>query len=188
MKQPTFKRTTDSKPLFAPTSPPKPAIQNPARHDFRERYGSAFEDGGFRRTITVLRGIGANPDLAEELAQAAWARGWERLGQLQDPGSVVEWVTSIAVRMFWDFVLKNRRISPLLTLGFEPHVAPSINLAAIDVDRALDCPRQKKLVNAVYMEGQSADELAMSLGISVGAVHHRLSRARARLRRQMTAA
>jgi RNA polymerase sigma factor (sigma-70 family) len=151
-----------------------------------EAFGESFSTGGFRQTLGKLRRCGANPDLAQEIAQAAWVRGWERLDQLQDHECLVQWVTSIAIRMFWD-VAKGRRITPLLTDGFEPQVAPSVNLDVIDIGRVLDQPQLRNLINAVYVEGRSAAEVAVSLGISIGAVHHRLSRARAKLRRLVLA-
>ncbi len=38
---------------------------------------------GLRQTIRFLLSKGADIDLAEELAQAAWARGWEARKQLK---------------------------------------------------------------------------------------------------------
>jgi DNA-directed RNA polymerase specialized sigma24 family protein len=163
---------------------PSIAAVNPSRESrgsSRDWYGQAFE-AGFKKTLVVVQRMGANFDLAEDLSQAAWTRGWERLPQLEEQDRVVEWVNSIAVRMFWDEITKNRRFTPLQTPGFDPQIAPSVNLSNIDVERAIS-PRQKQLLNAVYVEGQSGDQAAMSLGIaSAAAVHHRLSRLRARLR------
>ena len=43
---------------------------------------------------------GAALEEAEEIAQAAWARGWEYREQLRDPGLVSYWVNSIARNLY----------------------------------------------------------------------------------------
>ena len=61
----------------------------------REQYAVAFQTGyGVTRRFLISRG--APQDEAEEIAQAAWARGWEYRDQLRDPGLVGFWVNSIA--------------------------------------------------------------------------------------------
>jgi RNA polymerase sigma factor (sigma-70 family) len=149
-----------------------------------DEFGQAYRNG-FQKTVATVRQFGAKDGEAEEIAQAAWARGWERLGQLKDANSVTSWVNRIAVREFWDHLTRGRRFSPLLAADVEPKIMPSVNLAALDVDRFLDHPLQRDLVNAVYWEGRSTQEMAIALGITVGAVHHRLSRLRARLRAKL---
>jgi DNA-directed RNA polymerase specialized sigma24 family protein len=188
MTQPTFPHTSVF-PLENSPVPQTPGRPDNSSEDFREQYGRAFEDG-FRRTVAVLRQKGARPEQAEEYAQAAWSRGWEYRVQLKDPSRVVEWVTSIALNLFWSEAPKGRRFVSLSTAGFEPSVLPSANIAAIDLERALaDCPaRQKNLVDAIYLHGQSVEDLMFSMRVSAGAIHHRLSRARRTLRRMLTAA
>src|SRR5271169_3136048 len=64
-----------------------------------ERYGEAFLKG-FGYTTRYLQSRGASRDQAEEVAQAAWAKGWERLGQLRQECVVGLWVNSIALNEF----------------------------------------------------------------------------------------
>src|SRR5580658_7143651 len=61
----------------------------------RNDYAEAFETG-YRATRRLLRARGAPLEGADEIAQAAWARGWEYRDQLRDPGLVSYWVNSIA--------------------------------------------------------------------------------------------
>jgi DNA-directed RNA polymerase specialized sigma24 family protein len=39
--------------------------------------------------------LGTNRGDAEDLAQSAWARGWERLFQLRDDANILGWVYAI---------------------------------------------------------------------------------------------
>ena len=62
----------------------------------REEYGQAYQRG-FDLTVRLLLSRGAPRDRAREVAQAAWARGWERLSQLRNESLVVTWVNTIAL-------------------------------------------------------------------------------------------
>lgn len=190
MHQPSFELATVSTPFEIPDARAALACQDDTLEDFRELYTRAFEDNGLRRTVAVLTRLGARFESAEDLAQAAWSRGWEYRAQLRDPKRLVSWVASIAINMFRDDAVKSRRFSPLTSPGFDPQIAPSTSVVRIDLDRILaEWPtRQRRLFDAVYVQGRSVDEVARSLGISTGAIHHRLSRIRAKLRREMTAA
>ena len=96
-----------------------------------EAYGKSYERG-FRLTVRFLMSRGVCGDSAEEAAQVAWTKGWEHLGQLRDDRMVVTWVNSIA----WNVIRSLARKLPLQELP-EVAVPPTVNLAAIDVDRAL---------------------------------------------------
>ncbi len=37
----------------------------------------------YARTVRFLQSRGVGPEVAEEVAQSAWVRGWERQSQLQ---------------------------------------------------------------------------------------------------------
>ena len=50
----------------------------------REEYGAAYKKG-YNLTVRFLVSRGLSYDSAQETAQAAWVKGWERLGQLRDP-------------------------------------------------------------------------------------------------------
>lgn len=61
----------------------------------QEQYGEAFRQG-YPLTLRFLLSRGAAADIAEEMAQAAWVKGWECRAQLQRPHMIGAWVNSIA--------------------------------------------------------------------------------------------
>ena len=64
----------------------------------RDEYGNAYQEG-FPLTVHFLVSRGVVGDDAGEAAQAAWARGWERIKQLRSASMVVAWVNSIALNL-----------------------------------------------------------------------------------------
>ena len=63
-----------------------------------DEYGQAYQSG-FNLTVRFLVSRGLSYDSAQETAQAAWAKGWERLGQLRDQSMVLTWMNSIALNI-----------------------------------------------------------------------------------------
>ena len=64
-----------------------------------EAYGKAYQHG-FDRTIRLLLSRGARSECAREAAQAAWAKGWERIDQLRNESVVTTWVNTIALNCY----------------------------------------------------------------------------------------
>src|SRR5215467_2112958 len=98
----------------------------------REEYGSAYKKG-YNLTVRFLVSRGLTYDSAQETAQAAWVKGWERLAQLRDSSMVLTWMNSIALNIHRSFV----RREPFLQALPEVSTPPKISLAAIDVQRML---------------------------------------------------
>lgn len=65
----------------------------------RSAFGQAYQ-AGFERTIRFLISRGAGRDGAQEAAQAAWVRGWERLHQLRNDDMLLTWVNTIALNIY----------------------------------------------------------------------------------------
>jgi DNA-directed RNA polymerase specialized sigma24 family protein len=70
-------------------------------------YLIAFQ-AGYRRTFLALQRRSRRYDLAEDLAQAAWLRAWERWDQCHSPDPV-PWVIGIALNMLWDEIKRSSR-------------------------------------------------------------------------------
>lgn len=141
----------------------------------REEYGAAYQKG-YNLTVRFLISRGLSYDSAQETAQAAWAKGWERLGQLRDANMVLTWMNSIALNIHRSFI----RREPLLQTLPELPTPPKINLAAIDVRRILKCCKtnDRMVLQRHYLEGYKVQEIANSQGWTETAVRIRLLRAR----------
>jgi RNA polymerase sigma factor (sigma-70 family) len=141
----------------------------------REEYGAAYRKG-YNMTIRFLVSRGLSYDSAQETAQAAWVKGWERLGQLRDPNMVLTWMNSIALNIHRSCM----RREPFLQTLPELSTPPKVNLAAIDVRRILKtCKKNDRLVlTRHYLEGYKVQEIAHAHGWTETAVRIRLLRAR----------
>ena len=160
----------DVKPVWS-DPPPPPMTQ--------EDFGKAFRQG-YNITLRFLLSRGARTDAAEEIAQAAWAKGWECRGQLQRPHMIGAWVNSIAKNM-----LKNRmRAEQRLQCLNEATRSGSQPRHHLDVDRILSrCEeRDSTILKAFYLEGYTSEEIAQQVGLTPVAVRVRLLRIRRALR------
>jgi DNA-directed RNA polymerase specialized sigma24 family protein len=141
----------------------------------RSAYGQAYQ-AGFERTIRFLISRGAPLDGAQEAAQAAWARGWERLHQLRNTDMLLTWVNTIALNMYRRVLRTEVRFHQPLP---ELYSGLRIDTAAIDVARILKfCrPRERQLLE-LQMQGVTTGEIARHNGVTETAIRIRLMRAR----------
>ena len=150
----------------------------------RTEYSDAFQNG-YSATRRFLLSRGAAVDEAEEIAQAAWARGWEYRDQLRDPSMVSFWVNSIARNLF----RARFRTPPVLPLdGIDPSYTMSLE-EQIEVRRILDlCPKRDRALLEKSLEGYSAEEMARDEGISSTGIRVRMLRIRQGIRAQLAIA
>lgn len=141
----------------------------------REEFGAAY-NRGYNMTVRFLVSRGLQYDSAQETAQAAWAKGWERLSQLRDPSMVLTWMNSIALNLHRSCM----RREPFLQTLPELSTPPKVNLAAIDVRRILQTCRvnDRVVLQRHYLEGYKVQEIARAHGWTETAVRIRLLRAR----------
>ena len=148
-----------------------------------EEFAEAFRRG-YPMTLRFLLSRGAATDIAEEVTQAAWVKGWECLNQLQRPHMIGAWVNSIAKNM-----LKNRLRSDQKWEGLtESSKAAWPTLVSVDVKRVFTrCDsRDSRILHGYYIEGYTAEELARQVGLTPVTVRVRLLRLRRALRNQLT--
>ncbi len=139
-----------------------------------EKYAQAYQRG-FDYTVRLLVARGAQSDTAREAAQAAWVRGWERLGQLRNESMVNAWVNTIALN-FLRRTLRNEGALQVLT---ERPGGGGINLAAIDLARILSfCRPHERALLEKYLQGMTMAELAQENGVTETAIRIRIMRAR----------
>ena len=150
----------------------------------RADYAAAYETG-YIATRRFLLSRGAALEEADEIAQAAWVRGWEYREQLRDPSLVGYWVNSIARNLF----RASFRLAPTQTLdGVDPSYRMNLD-GGIELHRLLDrCPQRDRQLLEKSLDGYSAGEIARSEGISSTGIRVRLLRIRQSLRHQMAVA
>jgi DNA-directed RNA polymerase specialized sigma24 family protein len=143
-----------------------------------EEYGLAYERG-FSRTVRMLLSRGARVECAQEVAQAAWARGWERIKQLRSASGIYFWVDTIALNYYRRTMRSENRRLPLT----EFPIPSCMNLASIDLERFLawSRPSDRQLFED-YLQGYALDEIARKRGITYTALRIRLLRARRAVR------
>jgi len=152
--------------------------QSPMAPDF---YAGAFRDG-FPVTQRFLVSRGAPSDQAEEIAQAAWVKGWEHRNQLKDPALVQWWVNSIARNMFWS---NFRRATPeMLNDNSGSYQMDLHPIEARDAMRHLT-DQERALVEEHYLNGKTAEEIAVRLGLATASIRVRLLRIRNAFRRRI---
>jgi DNA-directed RNA polymerase specialized sigma24 family protein len=140
----------------------------------REEYGQAYQRG-YDLTVRLLLSRGAPRERAREVAQAAWARGWERLSQLRNDHLVATWVNTIALNVNRSVL----RSEPCFEELPELTGKAGVNLAAIDVARILEiCRPCDRVLLEQQMSGVTAEEIAREQGVTETAVRIRLLRAR----------
>ena len=140
----------------------------------RSDYGRAYQ-GGFNLTVRFLISKGVPLDSAEEAAQAAWTRGWERIDQLRDKELVKAWINTIALNLYRRAALLESRWQPLM----DRTGGADVDIAAIDLARLLRiCPPSDRVLLLHQLHGLTTSEIAQELGASEAAVRIRLMRAR----------
>ncbi len=145
----------------------------------RQQYAAAYNHG-YPKTIGFMLSRGASRDISEDMAQAAWAKGWQYRGQIRDPLKVDSWVNSIAFNLFRG----SFRQAPTVELLPADHPAsPGTSAATIDCQRLLaQCsPSERELIDGCYVAGYTSAQLGRRLGCSAVAVRVRLLRLRRRL-------
>jgi RNA polymerase sigma factor (sigma-70 family) len=150
----------------------------------RTQFAEAFE-AGVSVTRRFLLSRGACADEADEIAQAAWARGWEHRKQLRDPSLIGYWVNSIARNLFR---ARFRTVQPVSIDGIEPFYVLGVE-DDLDLKKMLDrCgPRDRTLLEK-SLHGYSAEEMATDEGISSTGIRVRLLRIRQNIREQLALA
>ena len=147
----------------------------------RNEYGQAYQHG-FERTVRFLISKGARGDGAQEAAQAAWARGWERLEQLRNESSVFTWINTIALNFYRSFLGRETLTQSLPELQSRDR----IDVAAIDVHRVLRfCRPAERTLLEKHMEGVTMEEIARENGVTETAIRIRMMRARRAARFQI---
>jgi RNA polymerase sigma-70 factor (ECF subfamily) len=131
--------------------------------------------------ISYVYGLTGQREDAEELAQEAFCRVWEKLPTLRQPERIVSWLYRIAHNL----AVSAARRPPVASLAVEPPAAACTRPdPAADVHRAVGTLAEpmRVVVSLRHFAGLSHEEIARTLGVPAGTVRSRLSRAYERLR------
>lgn len=141
----------------------------------REEYGQAYIEG-HERTVRFLLSRGVLRDTAQDVAQAAWARGWEHLNQLRDESLLITWVNAIALNHFRRSLRYEQRHETLVDIA---QSSSGLNWAAIELSRILSrCQRNDRTLLEAQLAGVTAKELSKRTGTTPTAIRLRFFRAR----------
>ena len=152
-----------------------------------------FSDDQLRELLPRLRRFARwltrDTDSADDLVQATLERALVHWRSRHDDTALRAWLFSIAYRQFIDDKRRARRRALMLELlgRSAPAEQPSVEreVVAQSVVQALERlpDEQRHLLLWVSVEGLSYREVADLLGVPIGTVMSRLSRARSALRR-----
>lgn len=136
----------------------------------------------------LLRRMGADAALADDLAQDAFMQAFERCAEFRGEGAFAGWVKRIAARLY----LKRRRKDAKTVLeaeASEPEQVPSYTDAAarIDLDEAMKTlSRAERLcVSLCYGAGLSHTEISETLDTPLGTVKSHVKRGLDKLRARL---
>ncbi len=131
--------------------------------------------------IGYVHGLTGQRDDAEEVAQEAFCRVWEKLPTLRQPDRLVSWLYRIAHNL----AVSASRRPQTVALAAEPLSAgPPRPDSSAEIHRAVAnlSEEHRVVVSLRHFAGLSHDEIAAAVGIPAGTVRSRLSRAYDRLR------
>jgi len=124
---------------------------------------------------------------ADDLAQEAFVRAWQRAGDYRGQGSYAAWVMGIGWRLFLDQRRTARRREELAERDeAPPHETPhGRSDAAIDADRLLAglSPQERAALTLCFGHGWSHGEAAGIMGLPLGTLKSLVLRGRAKARK-----
>ena len=151
-----------------------------------DRYGDYVE-----RLIVRVLGLDAEvPDLINEV----FARAFERVEQIEDGAALKGWLGSIAIFTARTF-LRDRRSRRRFLGFFAPEELPEVPFRGAPVECSLALARTYEVLTTLspderiafalrFIDGMSLGEIVEVMGVSVGTVKRRLTRAQQRFVRE----
>jgi RNA polymerase sigma-70 factor, ECF subfamily len=130
------------------------------------------------------------PD-ADDLVQDCLLRALSRQHQFEPGTNLLAWLTTILRNLFFNTCQRRKRMAEVQLEPDTAHAlldAPQLHQIELsDTGRALEglSRDQKRVVQRCGVEGASYEDVAQEMGVSVGTIRSRLSRARSYLREQV---
>ena len=152
--------------------------------ELARRHGSAVRN--------LLRRMGAQPSLADDVAQDAFLTAFERIAEFRAEGTFAGWVKRIAARLYLRRLQKERRLTELAVDGGEEPAEPerADTDGRIDLDEALKTlsEAERLCVSMCYGAGLSHGEAAEALNLPLGTVKSHVKRGLDKLRTRLAPA
>lgn len=147
--------------------------------ELARRHGSAVR--------ALLRRMGAEPALADDIAQDAFIQAFEKCAEFRNQGPFVAWVRRIAARLY----LKRRAFDARFVAESESDApAPAVDSAArLDLDQALKTlsEAERLCVSLCHGAGLSHPEIAAAMNLPLGTVKSHVKRGLDKLRARLQA-
>ncbi len=138
--------------------------------------------------VRLAYAIVGDPDLANDVAQTAWAAAWRNRHRLRDPEKVRGWLLTIAANEARRS-LRRRRLRQLIPLADETdRSAPARQHDdQIDLIAAMQRlrPRDREILARRYALGETSQEIAEQVGMSDSGVRVRIGRVLDALREEL---
>jgi RNA polymerase sigma factor (sigma-70 family) len=154
-----------------------------------EVYIAAYQKD-YDAVVRYVYSLGHNPEIAEDIAQSAWLKAWEKRETFRGDCTVKTWVCLIA---------RHKLIMYLRKYDNRPNVnqlTPDCNKRTFlpDYDTPLAVEQMMNWIRPAergvlldWSRGYTYDELAGGLGLSPGGAKTRISRIKASMRLQYAA-
>lgn len=154
----------------------------------------ALYDANVDRVYRLVYRMVGEPDLAADYTQDTFVRCFERLATFRGESALSTWITAIAISVVYNGQRKVRRLrsrevdleqaDPVATPGREADPDLKARLA----EAIGELPEGYRTVFLMHdVEGYTHDQIGAALGIQEGTSKAQLSRARARLRKELAA-
>jgi RNA polymerase sigma-70 factor (sigma-E family) len=142
-----------------------------------------FYEHTWHRMVTYLYAVSGDRSTAQDLAQEAYARAWQRwgtVGQYSDPEA---WVRTVGFRLCLNRWRRARnRLKAYRRYGpADPAGAPSENTVALVTALRSLPTEQRDAIALHHLLDLPVDEVARQTGVSVNTVKSRLARGRLKL-------
>jgi RNA polymerase sigma-70 factor (ECF subfamily) len=138
----------------------------------------------------LLRRMGADPATADDVAQDAFLKAFERVSEFRGAGTFASWVKRIAARLY----LKRRAKDAAFVLEADPREPEPLPVQAdaadrVDLDEALKAlsPAERLCVSLCYGAGLSHTEVAETLDAPLGTIKSHVKRGLDKLKARLGA-
>ena len=129
--------------------------------------------------------MGAQPSLADDIAQDAFIQAYQRCGEFRGEGTFVAWVKRIAARLYIKRVAKEARyVAEIETDEAAPAADPA---GKVDLDEALKSlsEAERLCVSLCHGAGMAHPDIAAALNLPLGTVKSHVKRGLDKLRARL---